>query len=100
MEGVNQLPSQQLFFQAVFERSNEAIVIIDFSDRLVEVNPATCNLFGATKNELIGDLISNWFDFPLDNEITEVQWQQADGNSKTIEYSLVKDLLPNYRILV
>ena len=100
MEGVNQFPSQQLFFQAIFERSNEAIAIIDECDRLVEVNPAACALFGATRNKLLGNSISHWFDFPLDDEIAEVQWQQANGSSKTIEYSRVRDLLPNYHLLV
>ncbi len=100
MEGVTQFPSQQLFLQAVFERSLEAIAIIDECDRLVEVNPAACKLFGATKNKLLGNSISDWFDFPLDDEIAEVQWRQTDGSSKTIEYSRVSDLLPNYHLLI
>ena len=99
MEGVNQFPSQQLLFQAIFERSNEAIAIIDECDCLIEVNPTACALFDATRNELVGNSISNWFDFPLDDEIAEVQWQQTDGSSKTIEYSRVSDLLPNYHFL-
>ena len=100
MEGVNKLPSQQLFFQAVFENSNEAIVIIDKCDRLVEANPAACVLFDTTRNKLLGNSIVNWFDLPLDDEMAEVQWKQADGPSKTIEYSLVKNLLPEYHLLV
>ena len=100
MEGVNQFPSQQFFLQAVFERSNEAYAIIDECERLVEVNPAACALLGAPRNKLLGNSIFNWFDFPLDESIAEVQWQQTDGSSKTIEYSRVSDLLPNYHLLV
>ncbi len=100
MEGVNQFPSKKLFLQAVFERSNEAITIIDERDRLVEVNPAACELLGTTRKELLGNLISDWFNSPLDESIAVVQWQQADGSSKTIEYSRVQNLLPNYNLLV
>lgn len=100
MEGVNQFPNQQLLFQAVFERSNEAIAIIDECERLIEVNPAACDLFGATRNKLLGNSIFNWFDFPLDESTAEVQWRETDGRSKTIEFSRVNDLLPNYHLLV
>jgi PAS domain S-box-containing protein len=100
MEGAKQFPSQQFFLQAVFERSIEAIAIIDEGDHLVEINPAACRLFGATKDELVGQIITDWFDLTLEAEIAEIQWQQADGSSKTLEYSRVKDLLPNYHLLV
>ncbi len=100
MKGVTQFSSQQFFFQAVFECSSDGIVIIDDRDRLVEVNPAACSLFGASRNKLVGHSIFNWFDFSLKESIAEVQWQQADGNHKTIEYSRVRDLLPNYHLLV
>lgn len=100
MEGAKEFPSQQFFLQAVFERSIEAIAIIDEGDRLVEINPAACRLFRATKDELVGQIITDWFDLTLEAEIAEIQWQQADGSSKTLEYSRVKDLLPNYHLLV
>ena len=100
MEGVNEFPSQQLFLQAVFEHSSEAIAIIDEYDRLVEANPAACKLFGATRNQLLGNPIVDWFDFPLNESIAEVQWRQNNGSTKTIEYSRVRDLLPNYHLLV
>jgi two-component system, OmpR family, sensor histidine kinase VicK len=98
MEGTKQFPNQQFFFQAVFEHSVEAIIIND--NRLVEVNSAACKLLGVTREELLGKLISNWFDFPLEAELAEIQWQQADGSSKTLQYSRVQDLLPNYHLLV
>ncbi|MDJ0648356.1 MAG: ATP-binding protein [Xenococcaceae cyanobacterium MO_188.B19] len=100
MEGLTQFPSQQFFFQAVFERSLEAIAIIDENYRLVEVNPAACALFGKKRKELVSNKIVDWFDFSVDAEITQIQWQKVDGSSKTIEYSIVKDLLPHYHLLV
>lgn len=100
MEKLNQFPSQQFFLQAVFERSNEAIAIIDPEERLVEVNPAACELFAATKAELIGQPLAHWFNFPLEAEIAAIQWQQTDGSSKTLEYTRVGNLLPNYHLLI
>ena len=100
MEGVNQFPNQQLFFQAIFERSLEAIAIIDRDSRIVEINPAACNLLGMTKNKLIGSSIADWWKFPLQDEMAVVQWRQVDGSSKTIEYTRVGNLLPNYHLLV
>ncbi len=100
MEGVKQFPSQKFLFQAVFERSLEAIAIIDENNCLVEVNPAACALFGRTRNKLLGNIITDWFDFPLDTELAQIQWQQVDGSRKTIEYSLVKDLLPHHHLLI
>ena len=100
MEGVNQFPTQQLFLQAVFENSLEAIAIIDRNGLLVEVNPAACSLFGVTKNQLLGNSLKEWFDFPFKEEMAQIQLQQGDGKSKTLEYSQVRDIFPNYHLLV
>jgi two-component system, OmpR family, sensor histidine kinase VicK len=100
MEGLDRFTTQQFFLQAVFERSREAIAIIDSQNRLVEVNPAACDLFGVPRNKLLGNSIANWFDFSLDGSIAQVQWRPSDGGSKTIEYSYVKDVLPDYHLLV
>ena len=100
MEGVNSFPQQQLFLQAVFERSLEAIALLDRHHRLVEVNPAACTLFGATRTKLIGKSIDHWLDLSETESLAEVQLQQTNGSTKNIEYSCVRDLLPNYHLLV
>ncbi|WP_036483762.1 ATP-binding protein [Myxosarcina sp. GI1] len=100
MEEVNHLPSKQLLLQAVFENSLEAIAIVDGRDRPIEVNPAVCKLLGASKKQLLGNSIADWFDLPLNEEIAEVRLQQTDGTSKTIEYSRVDNLIPNYHLLI
>ena len=100
MEGVNSFPQPQLFLQAVFERSLEAIALLDRHHRLVEVNPAACTLFGATRTNLIGKSIDHWLDLSTDEPLAEVQVQKPDGSIKNIEYSFVRNLLPNYHLLV
>ena len=100
MEGVKEFPSQQFFFQAVFERSLEAIAIIDQDHHLVEVNPAGCLLFGKTREELVGNKIPDWFDVCWDGKTTQIQWKAVDGSRKTVEYSIVRDLLPHYHLLI
>jgi two-component system, OmpR family, sensor histidine kinase VicK len=100
MEELNGFYNKQLFFQAVFESSLEAIALINESGFLVEVNPAACILFGATKNQLLETSITEWFDFPLEEETAQVRLQLTDSTSKTLEYSQVRHLFPNYHLLV
>ena len=57
MERVGEFSEQKLLLQAVFESSFEAIIIIDRALRFVEVNPSACELFGSTREELIGQSI-------------------------------------------
>ncbi len=100
MEESHQFFSQQLFLQAVFERSLEAISIVDKRDRIREVNPAACELFGTTRKKLIGSLLSDWFNYALDREIAEVQFPQSGGTTKILEYSRVENFLPDHNLLV
>ncbi len=104
MKRVNQFPSQKLLLQAVFKRSQEAIVILEQNNCIVEVNPAACKLFNRTKTQLIGssiqDLIDCEINWQQDQDIAELQFQTTDKMLKTLEYSLVKDFSPNYNLLI
>ncbi|MGB5631284.1 MAG: ATP-binding protein [Waterburya sp.] len=103
MAGVKKSPTKKSFFKAVFEHSLEAIAILDNQGRIVEVNPAACKLFGATKKKLISNSLD---DFLLPNlegkklkERSEIQIKQLKGRIKTVEYNQVKDFLPNHNLL-
>ncbi len=100
MEGLESFPEKKLF-QAIFENSFEAIMIVDDHDCFVEVNSCACNLFGCTKEELLGRSI---FDFLIgtlnSNNKERIQIRYLDGKNKTLKYKLVKDLLPNYKLLI
>ncbi|MDJ0592517.1 MAG: PAS domain S-box protein [Pleurocapsa sp. MO_226.B13] len=104
MAGVNKSPTKNLFYRAVFKHSLEAIAILNRRGRIVQVNPAACRLFGVTEKKLIGKLIDDFLVSPLDwqqlQERGEIQIQPLKGDIKTIEYSQVQDILPQYHLLV
>jgi PAS domain S-box-containing protein len=101
MEGGNRFSSQQLFLQAVFERSLEAIVLVDRVGRIVEVNPAACELFDATIDKLIGSLLTGVLGSKLKpKKATGQLVLTLNDCCKTLEYSQVKNLLPHYNLLV
>lgn len=104
MERVGKFQKEKLFLQAIFERSFEAIIVLDRQNRLVEVNSSACALFGSTREELLGQSIANLFASKLnrqeERDIQEVQIRQPDGTMKNAEYSRVEELLPNYNLLV
>jgi two-component system, OmpR family, sensor histidine kinase VicK len=100
MEEVKGIATTRLFLQAVFERALEAIAIVDKEDRIVEVNPAACELFGTTRKTIIGSNLSEWFKDTLDKEIAQISMTKSDGTAKILEYSRVEDFLPDYNLLV
>jgi two-component system, OmpR family, sensor histidine kinase VicK len=104
MAGVKKSPTKKSFLEAVYKHSLEAIAILDHQDRIVEINPAGCKLFGVTKKKLLNKSISkflvsaiNWAQVA---ERGEIQLKQAKKQVKTVEYSRVLDLLPDYNLLV
>ena len=103
MEQVGNLSAQKLLLQAVFERSFEAIIVIDRAWRIVEVNPSACELFGLTREELLGQSMEDFCACPWDwegQDIAKVEFRHPQGNTKTVEYSRVEELLPEYNLLV
>ncbi len=104
MAGVNKSPTKNLFYRAVFKHSLEAIAILNRQGRIVQVNPAACSLFGVTQKKLIGKLIDDFLVPPLDWQQLqargEIQIQPLKGEIKTVEYSQVQDILPQYNLLV
>ena len=104
MAGVKKSPTKKSFFKAVFKNSIEAIAILNSQNRIVEVNPAACKLFGAGKKKLLGKPIKNFLISSLDWQQTqkrvENQFKGYKGEIKTVEYSQVKDVLPKHNLLV
>ncbi|MEM6610920.1 MAG: ATP-binding protein [Cyanobacteria bacterium P01_C01_bin.72] len=104
MAGVKKSPSKKSFFKAVFKNSTEAITILDKKDRIVELNPAACKLFGAARKKLLGKSIGNFLNSSLDwqcsQERVQTQLQEYQGTIKIVEYDRVKNLLPQYNLLV
>lgn len=85
----------------MLERSFEAIIIVDLQNQLVEVNFSACNLLGFTRDELVGQSLFNFLLGSLQElESEEVQVRDANGKIKTLECKLIKDLVPNYKLLM
>ena len=104
MEGVKKLPGEKLFLQAIFEHSLDAIIVIDQQNRLVKINGSGCELFGLARKELLGKSLADFLVSPpnwqQEQDIREVQVKHSQGKIKTVEYTQVEELLPNYRLLV
>ena len=104
MAGVKKSPTKKSLLQATFKHSLDAIAVLDTKGRIVEINPAACSLFGATKKKLTGKSIQKFLLSPLqwqqDEERTEIKIKQYSGAIKTVEYSLVRDVLPKHNLLV
>ncbi|PSB12851.1 diguanylate cyclase [Pleurocapsa sp. CCALA 161] len=104
MAGAKKSPTKKLFLEAVYKHSSEAIAILDRQDHIVELNPAACKLFGATKKKLIGKLIGDFLLSSIDSQQVQkrakIQLKQPQGKTKVAEYSLVKDFLPHHNLLV
>ena len=103
MAGAKKSPTKKLFYEAVFKHSLEAIAILDCQGFIVEINPAASKLFGVTK-ESIGKSIDIFLKSPASFQQLqsqgEIQIEQFEGKIKTVEYTRVQDLLPQYNLLV
>ncbi|MGD1804818.1 ATP-binding protein [Dapis sp. BLCC M126] len=104
MDVEGQFSIEKLLFQTILEHSFDAIIIADSQNRLVEVNFSACNLLGFTRDELIGqsmfDFVIGSFEGQEEANSEEVQVKSPNGQIKTLECKLVKNLLPNYKLLM
>ena len=103
MERFGEFQEEKLLLQAIFERSWEAMIIVDSQNQLVAVNPSACQLFGLTKEELVGKSIVEFFPYSVsgieEQNIAEVRIQHQNGTIHTVEYSQVEEILPSYTFL-
>ncbi|ELS01355.1 PAS domain S-box [Xenococcus sp. PCC 7305] len=97
-------PSKKILFEAVFRNSLEAIIILDKSDRIMEVNPAACKLLGRKKKNLLNHKIADFLELPLNwpqvQGRAKIKIKQDQGEAKIAEYSQVQNLLPSYNLLI
>lgn len=101
---------QQL--RAVFESAMDAMAIADDNGQYVAVNPAAVELFGLTREELIGRCIADFaegnFDFSqawqnfleTGRERGEFRIVRPDGIKRDVEYAAIASFLPNRHLSV
>jgi PAS domain S-box-containing protein len=108
------LLSSEQEFRAVFNNSLDAIIIADAKGRLLDANPATCQLVGLEKSEIISKTIVDIF-FPQQREVFKELWegfihqgqhkgefQFTDnlGNIRCLSYQATANFLPGKHVSI
>jgi len=99
-------------FRSLFEKAFDAMVIADDDGRYTDANPAACDLFGLSREELIGRSID---EFSPDDFDFEVAWQEfqdsglergtfplvsADGTERIVEFAATSNVIPGQHLSV
>src|SRR6267378_2222077 len=111
-ETASALDATEREYKSVFDSTLAGILILDGQGVCLEANPAALTLFGADRNELVGESIGKflagagefkeaWKRF-LDRkyEHTETRVLRADGETIFIEYTAKADYLPGRHVTV
>jgi len=99
-------------YQAAFEDANDAMAILNDDARIVDANPEAAQLYGLTRERLLGrsilDFLPDDFDFEsiwsqfketgTDRSTTSVT--AADGDEHTVEYSATADIVPGQHLVI
>ena len=113
-KAIDALRESEEQFRAVFDSALDAMVIVDDEGRYVDVNPAACELFGRTRDELLslsfaGDLVRTpsagelavWRSFstgaPLAGTTTIVR---RDGTHREVEFTATANVLPGRHLSI
>lgn len=99
-------------YQAAFEESFDAMLIINDEARIVDANPEAVAIYGLDGQELLGrslpEFLPDWFDFEAawesfqeaGDERDIVPIHAADGVVRTVEYAATTDIIPDQHLLV
>ncbi|MEM8604817.1 MAG: PAS domain S-box protein, partial [Cyanobacteria bacterium P01_H01_bin.121] len=101
--------NEQQLFKAAFERSLEAIVILNQEHQLVELNRAACQLLGAQRTTLLGQSIAKLLPglaetlstaaLQSTEAVHEVHRPHADGTTQTLAYTCIANVLPHRHLV-
>ncbi|MFN6537048.1 MAG: PAS domain S-box protein [Nostoc sp. EkiNYC01] len=104
------LQQREYQWQALFDRALDAIAIVDDKGRYVNVNPAACNLFGVSREELLGSTIADFtepgFDFnqawqqfcEQGQMFGEFELHRPDGTVRETEFAAVANFIPHFHL--
>ncbi|MFB6206077.1 MAG: PAS domain S-box protein [Haloglomus sp.] len=99
-------------FRSLFEETFDAMVIADDDGAYVDANPAACELFELSRDELLGRSIA---DFMPDDPDFEAAWQQfpdsnlergtvpivgAEGTERVVEFCATPNVVPGEHLSV
>jgi len=103
---------QERLFRAVFDSALDATLLLDTEDKYVDVNPAACALLGASREEVVGRILS---DFAAPDDASDAGYRAfcdhvgargqvslrfRDGSLRVIEYSAVANVSPGLHLSV
>jgi two-component system, cell cycle sensor histidine kinase and response regulator CckA len=106
----DELHRNQALLRAVFEGALDAKLLSDGQDRYTEANPAACDLFGASREELLGCCLAD-FTAPASEDQTSAPgarretpgWfrlLRRDGSRRVVERSAVVNVGPGVKLSV
>jgi len=99
-------------WQALFEHTLDAIAIVDDTGRYVDVNSAACELFGASKAELLRsqiadfaepgfDFVQTWQKFSQQGQMCgEFSIHRLDGTIRETEFAAVANFIPHRHLSI
>ena len=100
--------------QALFDHSHDAILLADDDGRYVDANPASCQLLGYTREELVTLDIQQvfavsdpawargaWREFLAKGRTTgETSLRRKDGTAVVVDYSAIAGILPGLNLSI
>ena len=98
--------------RAVFEAAMDALLLADDEGRVVDANPAACELHGLTHDRLVGRLVSDFAGTAFDFEAAWGEFRRAgrlrgifrlhrpDGQVRDTEFAATADVLPGLHLSV
>lgn len=99
-------------FRAVFNSALDAIAIADDDGRYIDANSSACELFGVSKEELLGSSIADfaepeldftqaWQTFREQGQLSgEFRLYRPDGIVREVEYAARTDFLPHRHLSI
>ncbi|BAU42216.1 PAS domain S-box protein [Leptolyngbya sp. O-77] len=105
-------PAALPYLRAFFEEAMDAMVIADDSGYYIDANPAACELFGVSLDDLLGRCIADFsqveFDFPSawqqflekGHERGEFILVRPDGTVREVEYAATAHFVPHRHLSV
>jgi two-component system, cell cycle sensor histidine kinase and response regulator CckA len=97
---------------AVFERANDGMLVVDQNFRYVDANSAACELFGLSKEEILGREVGSVVAskvgiqglrraMELTGEaLEEVDYQIGDGAKRKLECRLTANIRPGFHLVI
>jgi PAS domain S-box-containing protein len=106
-----ELREREMLFRAVFDGALEAIVLADEAERVVDVNPAACALFGRARSDLLGERIDAFFEAAGAAAALASLWtggqprgllrlRRPDGSRRSVEFSAVANITPHRHLAI